>query len=1027
MGVKIPVWLLAGLALCGGCDQKNPHLNSQAATPRDKVQSYTSHTVTVTLNEGTNLALAARPGHPQRVLALQGSLFLVHPDGQVQPLTSPYYDAREPQLSPDGRLTVFQGYRNGNWDIWQVDHQGGEPQALTRDLFDDREPQYSADGQRVVFSSDRGGSYDIWQLNVATGELLQLTESEGDSYSPSLSADGRLAFAQQLAGTSRIVVQGAEPQVVAEEVGTLSGVQWSADMRYIAYQVQYPNGSRLKLLNLSNKLSKVMSADTDDVFPFRAQWLDEDQIAYTVNGRVRDQQISTGTAADWPFAITLELERHNYTRRQRNYDPDLFHPVLGIINPQVNSDGTHIYFGALGDLWHWQPAQKVLERLTDDQYADHSLALSPDNTQLAFVSDRNGKPGLYLLDIGQGRVRPLAVEANLVSLPAWSPDGKQLAFFVDVPGNPLGGQLVVMELATGSVKPVLKPMPAQPISWSPDGRRVAVTRLKPYSSRYREGVYALVIADLDSGDTHEIIPQPHQSIVSAGLTPDGAMSYVVGGRLWRLELDANFRPLESAGTLTRELTDMPAWDSTGSYVVYLNGGQLKRLAVNTGVVTDITPPLTYQRDAPSGTHVIRAGRVFDGTDEDYIDNVDIWVVDNKIQQIVPAADAVPVDVRFTDASRYAVVPGLFEMHAHMGEVSEVQGRVWLSYGVTTVRDPGANPYVAKARQETWDSAGSVGPRTHITGYLADGNRVYYSIAEGIVSETHLMEALARTAGLRLDFIKTYVRLPDHWQRQVVDFAHGRGMPVTSHELYPAVAHGVDHVEHIGGTSRRGYQPKVSRLGYAYQDVVELLTASGMGMTATAVLPGFAVVVGEQPDWFDTPQFAHFYGPPVRRLYDMMLPRMRMSAGGFTRANARLLKTLTQDGALLVTGTDAPFVPYGAGLHAELRLFARAGISPADVLRQATVDSARAAGVSRELGTLEPGKLADFVILDGDPLADIADLDNVVATVKNGRYYSLAELLNPAQDEAAIRAAALPGGVTQPFYLHAHASNCYGLH
>jgi len=164
------------------------------------------------------------------------------------------------------------------------------------------------------------------------------------------------------------------------------------------------------------------------------------------------------------------------------------------------------------------------------------------------------------------------------------------------------------------------------------------------------------------------------------------------------------------------------------------------------------------------------------------------------------------------------------------------------------------------------------------------------------------------------------------------------------------------------------------------------------MTATAVLPGFAVIVAEEPDWFETPQFEAFYGSDMRKSYEMMVPRFGKAAAVTAKANGRLLRALTDSGALLVTGTDSPFVPYGAGLHAEFRLFARAGVSAADIIRQATIRSAQAAGVDKELGTIEPGKLADLIVLDGDPLADVRDLDRVVMTIKNGRRHTLDQLI-----------------------------------
>jgi imidazolonepropionase-like amidohydrolase len=474
------------------------------------------------------------------------------------------------------------------------------------------------------------------------------------------------------------------------------------------------------------------------------------------------------------------------------------------------------------------------------------------------------------------------------------------------------------------------------------------------------------------------------------LTADGGgMTYVQAGYLHRLELDEDQQALEQGGQITQELTDMPRWSSNGEHLVYLNGAQLKYMNGATGEVTDVTPTLPWRMVAPEERYVVRAGRVFTGNGRDYLVNQDIVVQGSKILRMGPSDAAVTPDV---DASMQTVVPGLFEMHAHMGETSEVQGRTWLSYGITSVRDPGSNPYVAKERQEAWDAGRRMGPRTHITGYLTDGNRVYYSMAEGIVNDNHLALALQRAADLELDFIKTYVRLPDHQQKQVVDFAHNIGIPVSSHELYPAVAHGMDHVEHIGGTSRRGYQPKVSRLGYSYQDVIELLSAGGMGITATAVRPGRAVIIAEEPDWFETPQFSAFYGDEIRKGYEIMIQRFGSAAASTAVANGKLLKALDERDALLVTGTDSPFSPYGAGLHAEFRLYARAGVTPARILHMATMKSAQAAGVADELGSIEAGKFADLVIVDGDPLADIRDLDRVVMTIKHGQRYPLETLL-----------------------------------
>jgi imidazolonepropionase-like amidohydrolase len=102
------------------------------------------------------------------------------------------------------------------------------------------------------------------------------------------------------------------------------------------------------------------------------------------------------------------------------------------------------------------------------------------------------------------------------------------------------------------------------------------------------------------------------------------------------------------------------------------------------------------------------------------------------------------------------------------------------------------------------------------------------------------------------------------------------------------------------------------------------------------------------------------------------------------------------GALVTAGTDVPFVPPGPGLHVELALYVEAGLSPAEALRTATLDAARALGYASELGSIEAGKLADLVVLDGDPLEDIGALRRIRAVVSGGRYLPLDTLLRPSR-------------------------------
>jgi imidazolonepropionase-like amidohydrolase len=441
---------------------------------------------------------------------------------------------------------------------------------------------------------------------------------------------------------------------------------------------------------------------------------------------------------------------------------------------------------------------------------------------------------------------------------------------------------------------------------------------------------------------------------------------------------------------------MPSFSHSGEYIAYLAGRDLYRLHLPSGKRENISPRMSWRMDVPDQRWVLRAGRLFDGTSNSYISNVDITINGHRIETVGPVDPDTPLPVR--DASDSTVIPGLFESHAHIGDhnLSEQQGRAWLAYGITSVRDPGSNPYLANERREAWDSGRRTGPRTFITGHNIDGNRVYYAVAEGITSDAHLERALQRSRELDVDFIKTYVRLSDRRQRRVVDAAHAMGVPVTSHELLPAAAYGVDYVEHFTGTSRRGYTTKISELGRSYQDVVDILSETGMGIVPTMVVPGVVLTFREQNDLYSTEQFNTLYGEAAKKNYQDFMSFFGPGSEGYVDAYGELLSKLTERKALVGTGTDSPFTPFGTGLHAELRLYQREGLEGHQILQAATLQSARIAGAARDLGTIEAGKLADMVIIEGDPLADISEITHIRGTIKNGRYYALEDLLYPGK-------------------------------
>src|SRR4029077_15291392 len=180
-----------------------------------------------------------------------------------------------------------------------------------------------------------------------------------------------------------------------------------------------------------------------------------------------------------------------------------------------------------------------------------------------------------------------------------------------------------------------------------------------------------------------------------------------------------------------------------------------------------------------------------------------------------------------DASNLSVMPGLTEFHSHLQkDFGESQGRAWLAFGVTTGGSPGKTPYEGGGGRGAHEAGGAPGPRVYGTGYLMEWQRVYYKMGIAISSVAQFEMELQRAKVLQHDLIKSYVRLPDLQQKRMVEFAHSIGVPVASHEIYPAAFVGVDNTEHTGATSRRGYSPKIATMSRSYEDVVQLFGQSG---------------------------------------------------------------------------------------------------------------------------------------------------------------------------------------------------------
>ncbi len=283
----------------------------------------------------------------------------------------------------------------------------------------------------------------------------------------------------------------------------------------------------------------------------------------------------------------------------------------------------------------------------------------------------------------------------------------------------------------------------------------------------------------------------------------------------------------------------------------------------------------------------------------------------------------------------------------------------------------------------------------LTGYLLDGWRPYYPIASTAPNEAIVDMEVERARRLGYDLLKTYVRLPDTLQKRAIDGAHRIGIPTSSHEIYPAALSGSDSVEHLGATSRRGYSPKQSGMGRAYEDVIQIIAKQRMTITPTVALGGYQAAVAGDPSIAQDPR--------MRQLQSAWVNASGGGRGGaagnnpqaFRTVMARSAKTLLDllhAGVPIIAGVDAPLVPNGAALHTEIAGYVEAGFTPYEALQTATVNTARLLNVEKDLGTIEAGKLADLVIVHGDPLTNIRDTMRVKTVIRDGEVLALEDLL-----------------------------------
>jgi imidazolonepropionase-like amidohydrolase len=439
---------------------------------------------------------------------------------------------------------------------------------------------------------------------------------------------------------------------------------------------------------------------------------------------------------------------------------------------------------------------------------------------------------------------------------------------------------------------------------------------------------------------------------------------------------------------------------------------------------------------PEGMIAFTNARIITMRGDTVIERGTILVDGNRIAGVGENVE-VPANAKVIDASGKTIMPGIVDVHAHVGNfrlgISPQQQWEYfanLAYGVTTVHDPSSNSEMIFSHSEAIKAGSMVGPRVFSTGvilYGADG-----SIKTEINNYEDALFALNRTKAWGAFSVKSYNQPRREQRQQVIKAAKELEMMVMP-EGGSTFTHNMSMI--LDGHTGIEHNVPVVPL---YKDVRELWAASETGYTPTHVV-NYGSISGEyywyqKTNVWENERLLTFTPRSVidpRSRHRTMIPDEEYENGHILTAESG--KMLTDAGVKVNLGAHGQL--QGLGAHWELWMFEQGGMTNMEALRAATLNGAHYLGMDHEIGSIEVGKLADLVVLDENPLQNIRNTNSVTHTMVNGRLFDAATM-NEVGNQERER---LPfwwerDGYDERFDWHANAiapaglqCTCFGTH
>ncbi len=469
-------------------------------------------------------------------------------------------------------------------------------------------------------------------------------------------------------------------------------------------------------------------------------------------------------------------------------------------------------------------------------------------------------------------------------------------------------------------------------------------------------------------------------------------------------------------------------------IVVLVAGVVLPVVLSGQTFTSLTPAVQSVVSVSEPRVALQHVRVVDGTGKAPLEDQTILIENGKITALGPAAATqVPAGVRAMDLTGHTVIPGIVGMHDHTfyttrGRSVQLQfsaPRLYLASGVTTIRTTGGtSPYHEINMKKSIERGETPGPRIHLTGPYLTGPGGAATMAQ-IGSTEEARRIVNYWADEGVTWFKAYTDISREVLRAAIVAAHKRGLKFTGHlcsvSFREAVALGIDNLEH-GLFTNSDFVPnrtpdhcspemrtsilKVSMDGPEVQQTIREMVTNKVAMSSTLAV--YELSFPDRPPLEDrvlealSPEAREEYLSARKEMSDRAaqstMPELFRRAQAFERAFAKA-------GGLLGAGVDPTGVGGalpGFGDQRNFELLIEAGFTPVEAIQIMTYNGARILGVDKELGSIAAGKLADLVVIRGDPIARPAEIRQTTVVFKDGVGYDSAKILASVKGLVGIR-------------------------